>query len=460
MDDEVFYTERSQGDTSGAAHQQPGAQDWVYAGYGAHAYAGTGAGGAEQTGSDGNRGGPTRRRGTLIAATTAVALAAGGLGAGLGVALSGSSAATAAGSAQTGQTVTVPGVTETSGRSLSTAAIAAKVDPAVVDINTVVASPSSEGQEEAAGTGMIITKGGEVLTNNHVVADATRISVTIQGRSGTFAAKVIGVDPTDDVALLQIEGVRNALPTVELGNSSSAVVGTNVVAIGNALGLGHQPTVVTGQVTATGRTITASDEGSASNSETLHNLLQTDADIVPGDSGGPLVNSAGQVIGMDTAATSSESGSTTGFAIPIDSAINLVDQMVKGQTGNGVVFGETPYLGIFESATATNNNNPNGYGGGFGGFGYSGASGSSGSSGTSSVSGVYVEDVSLNGPAYNAGIRGGDTITAFNGKATTSLSALKSVLDSLKPGAKASVTFVGQTGASQTVTVMIGQIPQ
>lgn len=453
MDDEVFYGEGS----------ESGGETWSaprsgYAGY-------SSPDGARP--NDEAAVGRMRRRSRhrLIAASTAVALAAGGLGAGLGVALSGSPTlgASAASSSQRGQTVTVPSATETSGKSMTTAAIAAEVDPAVVDIDTVVASPASEGQEEAAGTGMIITKTGEVLTNNHVVEDATSIKVTIQGRSGSFAARVIGVDPTDDVALLQIEGVKNALPTVKLGNSSTAVVGTSVVAIGNAEGLGSTPTVVTGEITATGRTITASDEGSGTNSETLHNLLQTDADIVPGDSGGPLVNSSGEVVGMDTAASDSEEGSTIGFAIPINSAITLADDMIKGSTTSGIVLGETPYLGIFESASPSGTGTTGGYGGygygGFGGYGYSGASGTSGSSGTS-VSGVYIEDVSINGPAYDAGLRAGDTITSLDGKSVTSLTGLKSVLDALKPGAKASVTFVGQTGTSQTVTVTIGEIPQ
>jgi S1-C subfamily serine protease len=451
MDDEVFY-----GSGSESAHQDWAARAPGYAGYGIPA--------REPSGKA-----RRRRRTKLVAASTAVALAAGGIGAGLGVALSGGGAV-ATGSPH-GQAVSVPSATETSGKSMTTAAIAAEIDPAVVDIDTVVASPSSEGQEDAAGTGMILTSAGEVLTNNHVVEDATSIRVTVQGRSGSFAAKVIAVDPTEDVALLQIEGVKNPLPTIKLGNSSTAAVGTSVVAIGNAEGLGQQPTVVTGQITATGRTITASDEGSGTNAETLHNLLQTDAEIVPGDSGGPLVNSSGQVIGMDTAASSSEQGATMGFAIPINTAINLVDDMVKGKTTNGIILGETPYLGIFESSSSTSGSrsgyggngyggNGYGFGGGFGGgFGYSGASGSSGSSATS-VAGVYVEDVSLNGPAYNAGIRAGDTITSLDGKATTSLTQLKSVLDSLKPGAKATVAVVGPDGSSQTLTVTIGAIPQ
>jgi S1-C subfamily serine protease len=414
-------------------------------------------------------GGSRQRRNRLAAMTAAVALASGGAGAGIAAALAGGGSSISAMTSGV-STVTIPPPAAAGGPTLSTAAIAAKVDPAVVDINTVVASPTSQGQEMAAGTGIILTHTGEVLTNNHVVAEAMSIKVVVAGR-GTFGARVIGVDPTHDVALLQLEGVKNALPTATLANSSTVSVGQSVVAIGNAGGLGHTPTVVTGQVTGTGRTITASDQGgSVSNTETLHGLIQTDANIVPGDSGGPLVNTAGQVIGMDTAASSSDTGSATmGFSIPINSAIPLVNEMVQGQTANGVILGESPYLGIFSSATSgsASSGGSGSFGGsggfgGYGGYGPSGGFGPSGQSGSSTtpVAGVYIQDVSQSGPAYNAGLRGGDTITSIAGKTTTSLSQLESVLDSLKPGTSVKVGFVDASGTAQSVNVTVGQIPK
>ena len=398
------------------------------------------------------RGGGRRRRARLVASGAAVAVVAGGLGAGLASAFSGATtAASGSGGATVAGTVSAAGsppVVKAASGSLSAAQIAKLVDPGVVDINTVVTSPSRSGREEAAGTGMLVTHSGEVLTNNHVVEDATSIRVTVAGH-GSYLAKVVGVDPSADVAVLALVGVRSSLPTVTLADSSSVAVGASVVAIGNALGLGHQPTVVTGSVTATGRTITASGAGATSSSETLHGLIQTDASIVPGDSGGPLVNGAGQVIGMDTAASSSDlGGSTVGFAIPTNSAVAVVDRIVKGVAGNGVILGESPYLGVFQYATQS------------GGFGFNPfGSGPTGASGASGVTGVYVSDVAAGGPAARAGLAGGDTITSLDGTATPTITALKHVIASLTPGARVSLVYVDQTGTTHSTTVTIGAIP-
>ncbi|HVC25171.1 MAG TPA: trypsin-like peptidase domain-containing protein [Acidimicrobiales bacterium] len=379
----------------------------------------------------------------VVAVAAAAALLAGGVGAGLGVALGGSSTPTTAPShvpviASPGtSTQTATGPTE------STAAIAKAVTPAIVDINTNVASPASQGQEQAAGTGMIITASGEVLTNNHVVANATKISIHVQGYAGSYGATVIGVDPTKDVALLQIEGFSGRLPTVSLGNSSTVPVGSAVVAIGNALGFGQQPTTVTGIVSALGRTITASDQSITTSSETLHNLIETDAPIQPGDSGGPLVNSHGQVIGMDTAASSaSQAGSTLGFAIPINEARAIVQQMEKGHATGGIVLGENAFLGIFEGTSSF----------GFGGFGAS--------TGATGVAGVAVSDVAIGGPAQAAGIAAGDTITAVGSTPTTSIAALQRAISSNKPGDQVTVTYVDTTGASHTATVTLAGLPK
>jgi serine protease Do len=185
------------------------------------------------------------------------------------------------------------------------------------------------------GTGMIITSTGEVITNNHVIADAKSISVKVPGHSGTYSASVVGTDPTDDVALLQLHGISN-LPTVTFGNSSHVVVGERVLAIGNALGLGGSPTVTSGIVSALGRTVSASDPVTGLH-ETLTNMIQTDAPINPGNSGGPLVNMKGHVIGMDTAAATSAgpgngSAQDIGFAIPVNRIEHLLPLLRKGGT--------------------------------------------------------------------------------------------------------------------------------
>ena len=180
---------------------------------------------------------------------------------------------------------------------------------------------------------MIITSSGEVITNNHVIDGAKSISVTLDGSTKAYTATVIGTDPTDDVALLQIEGV-SGLPTVTFGNSSTIAVGDSVVAIGNALALGSSPTVTTGIISAENRTITAADN--SGNTETLRDLFQTDAAINPGNSGGPLVDSAGDVIGMNTAGAGSNgtSSQNIGFSIPSNEIVSLLPSLQHGGTGS------------------------------------------------------------------------------------------------------------------------------
>ena len=154
--------------------------------------------------------------------------------------------------------------------------------------------------ERAAGTGMVINAAsGLVLTNNHVIENSTKITATVAATGQNFQAKVVGYDVTGDIALIQLQH-PSGLHQVPLGDSSQVKVGDAVTALGNAEG--RSPIVpAPGHITGVNRTITASDQGGAVNSETLHGMLQTDAGIVSGDSGGPLVNSAGRVIGMDTA---------------------------------------------------------------------------------------------------------------------------------------------------------------
>ncbi len=389
---------------------------------------------------DGARGTGGGRR--LLVLVVVVALLAGILGAGLDAALrSGSTPSDTSVAASPSTTSGIP----LAGGQTSVAQVAAAVDPTVVDIATDVANDVATGAEQAEGTGMIITPTGEVLTNNHVVADATNIRVTVAGH-GTYKVKVLGVDVTQDVALLQLVGAPANLPYVRLGNSARVTVGTPVVAIGNALGLGGKPTVIGGTITAVGRTITANDAFSTSANETLHNLLQTDAPIVSGDSGGPLVNLQDQVIGMDTAAQSAEAtGGTEGFAIPVNEAHNIALQIRRGKSSNRIQLGETAFLGVLTGEAPTYYTNP---------FGFpTGATGAA-----APPAGVYISAVYAATPALEAGLQAGDTITAVDGTATKTNPALLAAIESHQPGAQITVTYVDSSGTSHTVTVVLAGI--
>jgi S1-C subfamily serine protease len=309
-------------------------------------------------------------------------------------------------------------------------AISKTLTPSVVDIDTSVEEGNGVG--EAAGSGMILTSGGEVLTNNHVIEDAARISVLIYGHARPVAARVVGVDIVHDVALLQLTGV-SSLPHVELGNSANLKVGVGVVAIGNALGVGGPPAVTGGAVSALDQSIIATSEVMTS-SESLKGLIETDAQIQPGDSGGPLVDAAGHVVGMDTAAVSSDGGAAIGFAIPINQAIGIANNIEKGVAKNGIIVGLSAFLGVkVQSVTS-------GQG--------------------ASATGAFVVAVVPGGPAAVAGVVAGDTITAMDGKAVTGeSSSLTASLLKLRPGASARLRVVGPKGATSTVPVVLGSIP-
>ncbi|MGC8489414.1 MAG: S1C family serine protease, partial [Clostridia bacterium] len=219
-------------------------------------------------------------------------------------------------------------------------AVAARVEPAVVDINVTL--PANTGG--ASGTGMILTSSGLVLTNNHVVRGASTISINIVGHSTIYTGRVLGVDPTADVALVQMEGVSH-LPTVSIA-SAPARIGQAVIAIGNALGKGGMPTVTSGAVVLLDQTITATDYSGGS--ETLTHMIQMSAALAPGDSGGPLVNTNGRVVGMDTAAGGSSGDSefsTTAFAIPIQRALTIAHEIENGRASTDVLLQPTAIMG-------------------------------------------------------------------------------------------------------------------
>jgi S1-C subfamily serine protease len=352
---------------------------------------------------------------------------------------------------------------------LSTSQIAAKVSPALVDVVSTLGDQNGE----AAGTGMVLTSNGEVLTNNHVIDGATSISVTDIGNGHTYKATVVGYDKTKDIAVLQLQNA-SGLQTVTFGDSSTVSVGQQVVAIGNAEGKGGQPSVVTGSVTALNQSITASNEGSASNSEQLTGLIQTNAPIQPGDSGGPLVNSAGQVIGIDTAASTSsatptaqaatpgqsqqgesqqgQSQASQAFSIPIDEAESLASQIEAGTSSSTVHLGSTAFLGIEVSSAATGSGSGLG-GDGNGGYGYGGDG-----SGTT-TSGATVAGSLSGSPAADAGLTDGDVITSLAGQSVTSASQIQTILGAYHPGDQVSISWTDGYGQSQTATVTLANGP-
>ena len=352
----------------------------------------------------------------------------------MGVVLLGSNAASAGSSTVLSATAPIAAVPQPasafSGASIQASTVAAKVDPAVVDINVVFQTATGSGS--AAGTGIILTSGGEVLTNNHVVEGATSITVQIAGRAGTYTASVLGVDPTADVALIQIDGV-SGLPTATLADSSTLQAGESVVAIGNAGGVGGAPSVTQGTIVALGQSITANGGATA---EQLTGMIQSNATIAPGDSGGPLVNSAGQVVGMITAGQStSRSGATeVGFAIPTDNALTVVNQIRAGQSSSQVILGQVGYLGIsvtdLTPAIAAQ-------------------------LGLNITSGVVVAGVSSGSPADQAGLPQYAIITNVAGNPINSTTDLANVLHSYKPGDQVQVTWTDQASASHTATITL-----
>lgn len=206
-------------------------------------------------------------------------------------------------------------------------ALAAKVGPALVHVNVRLDDQNAQ----AAGTGIVLSSSGAVLTNNHVISGATSISVTDVGNGQTYPATVVGSDRSHDIAVLQLQGA-SGLQTASIGDSSTVAVGDEIAAIGNAGGRGGTPSIAAGTVSALDQTITVRDDTTGS-ARRLTGLIQVTAQLQPGYSGGPLVNTAGQVIGVNTAASTgfrSQSSGGEGFAIPINDAIAISRQIGAG----------------------------------------------------------------------------------------------------------------------------------
>ncbi|WP_051682033.1 S1C family serine protease [Cellulomonas sp. HZM] len=310
----------------------------------------------------------------------------------------------------------------------------------------VVTITSTLGYEDAtsAGTGMVLTSGGLVLTNNHVIDGATSIEVTVESTGTTYAATVVGTAPSDDVALLQLTGA-SGLATIT-ADEDGVAVGDAITAIGNAEGTGDL-VAAAGTVTATDQTITASTS-SYGDSETLDGLIELQADVVSGDSGGPVLDSDGEVVGITTAAStggssgiSSGTSTTVAYAITIEHAIAIVHEIETGG-GDGIALGYPAFLGVQVASTS------------------SGASlGAADSTSGSASGGAVVGGVVAGTAAAKAGITAGDTITAVGGKAVDSSAELSSAIAGYAPGDAVKVTWVSGTSgetSSATVTLTAG----
>jgi S1-C subfamily serine protease len=310
-------------------------------------------------------------------------------------------------------------------------AVAAKVQPGLVDIYTQLNSGIS-----GAGTGVILTPEGEVLTNNHVIDGSTSISVTLVATGQRYAAVVVGTVPTEDLAVLQIQGAAN-LPTVPIGKSSTVKVGDPIVALGNAGGVGGAPHTVSGTVQALNQMITATDLD-GSHPETLTGLIQIDAPLEPGDSGGPLVNRSGEVVGIDTAASGTRRfravGDSVGFAIPIDRAMVLVAQIDAGQASATVHLGVPGLLGV-----VMNDQTP--------------------STAPGAASGVEVAEVMPGSPAAGAGVVAGDTLTEVDGQPATTPDAVSTQIKTHRAGDKINFSWTDGSNRRRNATVVLGPGP-
>lgn len=317
------------------------------------------------------------------------------------------------------------------------AKVVEKVSPSVVSI--VANGTSSNGdrsswwfgdisETSSAGTGVIISNDGYIITNKHVIGENTS-SVTVVTKDGTEYndVKVVGRDPLNDIAFLKINNVSGLTPA-EFGDSSSVAVGSRVIAIGNALGE-YQNTVTSGIISGTGRTITAQIDENSNQTETLTNLLQTDAAINHGNSGGPLVTLDGKVIGINTAIVEDAQG--VGFSIPTNETRGVMASVLK----NGTV--ERAYIGVryltLTPAITKENSLP--------------------------VSeGAYLKSTNSSpaimsgSPADKAGLRDGDIITAVNGTKLTSSLQLSSLISAMMPGDKVTLTVLR---GSDTLTIMV-----
>jgi S1-C subfamily serine protease len=311
-------------------------------------------------------------------------------------------------------------------KALDTAAIVSSVNKSVVNITSTLGLRNTR----AAGTGILLTGTGLVLTNNHVIAGATGITGVAVANGRTFQASVVGYDRSHDIALIQLANA-SGLPRIGVANSSSVQVDDPIVAVGNAGGAGGTPTAVTGSVAALNQSITA-QEPDGGGSQRLTGLIQVTADIRAGDSGGPLVDRTGRLIGVNTAASldpQDQASGGKGFAIPSNAAIGIAQQIQAGQESTTIHIGPTALLGV-AAADADGQ-----------------------------VSGAAVTGVVGGSPAQQAGVAAGDVIRSVDGQGIDSARALTSAIDRHHPGEAIRLAWVDRAGRSRTATVRLATGP-
>jgi len=308
-----------------------------------------------------------------------------------------------------------------SGRAIDLAGAASPtLERGVVDVNTALAFQNGN----AAGTGIVLTPSGLVLTNNHVIRGATNIRVRVVGTGRSYGATVLGYSVANDVALLRLRGASN-LQTTTLGRSSQLRVGMSVTAVGNAGGVGGDPTVTTGRVTELHRAITVGD--GAGSSKRLTDLIRASTSVQPGDSGGPLLNGAGRVVGVITATAGGEdfNGQSSGaFAIPIDRAVSLADQIEAGRSSAAVHIGPTAFLGVLTRPDDD-----------------------------AGTRGAVIGAVVPGSAAAKAGIQAGDVVTWFGGHPVSSAVALTKLVLRVSPGAKVQIRWLDPDGYPHAAVV-------
>lgn len=299
-----------------------------------------------------------------------------------------------------------------------------EVEPAVVSIYTNGVGVGQLG----SGSGVLITKEGQVLTNAHVVSGGNSFSVSLYNSPDKLPADLVGIDASQDLALLRIRNSDNrTFPVAQFGDSDAIEVGDPVIAIGNALGLSGGPSVTTGIISAKNRSISSSEQN-GSGQETLSGLLQTDAAINFGNSGGPLVNLRGQVIGINTATADPSYSQNVGFAIAINNVKPVLEDLRDGKNNEQ----QQALLGV--TAFTVTDDVRQRY------------------SFITVDKGAVVESVQQNSPASQLGLKAGDVIVAVDGEAVTSSESLVSIVRKHKPGDKVKVEWI-RNGDRQSGTV-------
>lgn len=299
-----------------------------------------------------------------------------------------------------------------------------KSSPAVVSIVAKGVDPfSGDLATQSAGTGFLVDSNGTIVTNSHVVEDASSTYTIYTKDQKTYTAKNISRDPVNDVAVLKIDGSN--FPHLALGDSSAIKVGQEVIAIGNALGK-FDNTVTTGVVSGVGRGITASDQ-IGQNSESLEGLIQTDAAINPGNSGGPLIDVGGEVIGITTAAASD--AQNIGFAVPVNTVKSILDNYIK----SGKIV--RPFLGVGTVIVTPDEAKANNL-----------------------AEGALVQEVVPGSAADKAGIQRGDVIQDVNGQKVDQNNSLAKVLSGFSVGQQVNVK-VWRDGKIQTVSASLSEAP-